>query len=380
MSGRSSLLKVIPVILIALTVIVLSGFGERRAQAGPDSQRATSTPTGTAQPVQLACPRPVQPGTANATAPATAAAPAEALALTEQNKVIVCRYYELLNQGNLNGLGEVVDANVVDRNPIIRQTADLDGFRQGLGVFRRGFPDLTFAVNDLIAEGDQVVSRVTIQGTHRGTFLGLAPTGRRITFQGIEIYHIANGKIVDVWHVEDLQKVTQLLTPPPTPCLPITATPSPTRTETPTKTTTPVPTATNAPSATAIPSATVVPPVVTPNPNPSFLGIRARTVDDKTIRIVEIFDGSPAVKADLHRGDDIIALDDQPLATFKTPADTSLAAAFFRTLDAKHPGDKIKLTVIRRDQQLEIEVTLGTLPPGFRVTPVAGIINGEIAL
>ncbi|MCC7449355.1 MAG: ester cyclase [Anaerolineae bacterium] len=361
MFGRSTVLKVSPVILIALTVIALSGFVDRRAQAEPDAQRAT--PAGTVQPVQLACPRPVNSDSTNATAPAT-----ETLTQTEQNKVILCRYYELLNQGDLNGLSEVVDANVVDRNPIIRQTADLEGFKQGLGVFRRGFPDLTFAVNDLIAEGDQVVSRVSIQGTNRGTFLGLAPTGRRITFQGIEIYRVANGKIVDVWHVEDLQRVKQLLTPPPTPCLPITATPSPTRTQTATKTTTPVPTA------------TVVPPIVTPNPNPSFLGIRARTVDDNTIRIVEIFDGSPAVKADLRRGDDIIALDGQPLSTYKMPADQTLAAAFFRVLDAKHPGDKIKLTVIRRGQQLEIEVTLGVLPPGFRVTPVAVIINGEITL
>jgi len=365
MFGRFMVLKVTPVILIALMVIALSGFVDRRAQAESAAQRAT--PTGTAQPVQLACPRPVNSGTTNATAPATEAA-SDTLSQTEQNKVILCRYYELLNQGDLNGLSEVVDANVVDRNPIIRQTADLEGFKQGLGVFRRGFPDLTFAVNDLIAEGDQVVSRVSIQGTNRGTFLGLAPTGRRITFQGIEIYRIANGKIVDVWHVEDLQRVTQLLTPPPTPCLPITATPSPTRTQTATKTTTPVPTA------------TVVPPIVTPNPNPSFLGIRARTVDDNTIRIVEIFDGSPAVKADLRRGDDIIALDGQPLSTYKTPADQSLAAAFFRVLDAKHPGDKIKLTVIRRGQQLEIEATLGVLPPGFKVNPVAVIINGEITL
>jgi predicted ester cyclase len=73
------------------------------------------------------------------------------------------------------------------------------------------FPDLHAGIDDLIAEDDQVVARLTFTGTHQGEFRGIAPTGRAITFSAIRIYRLADGKIVGSWAVQDaLGLISQL--------------------------------------------------------------------------------------------------------------------------------------------------------------------------
>lgn len=65
------------------------------------------------------------------------------------------------------------------------------------------FPDLRIDVDDLFAEGDRVVTRLTLRGTHQGPFRGIAPTGRRVRFTAIRIYRIADGAIVESWANQD---------------------------------------------------------------------------------------------------------------------------------------------------------------------------------
>jgi steroid delta-isomerase-like uncharacterized protein len=78
-------------------------------------------------------------------------------------------------------------------------------------MLRTSFPDLTITIEDLIAEGDKVVTRLTARGTHQGTFRGIAPTGRVVSWTGIRIFRIAEGKIVEHWaNWDDLSLLQQL--------------------------------------------------------------------------------------------------------------------------------------------------------------------------
>jgi hypothetical protein len=73
------------------------------------------------------------------------------------------------------------------------------------------FPDLHIDVEDMIAEGDKVVARVTASGTHQGEFMGIAPTGNRVEFSAIDIARIAEGKIVEHWSNSDQLGMMQQL-------------------------------------------------------------------------------------------------------------------------------------------------------------------------
>jgi predicted ester cyclase len=78
-------------------------------------------------------------------------------------------------------------------------------------TLRRGFPDLHVQVEDLIAEGDKVVSRNTVTGTHQGEYMGLQPTGKSVTYDEIFIFRLANGRITESWGVVDvLSQLRQL--------------------------------------------------------------------------------------------------------------------------------------------------------------------------
>jgi len=85
------------------------------------------------------------------------------------------------------------------------------GARQSIAAFRAAFPDVHFAVEDMLVAEDKVIVRWTCRGTHRGAFLGLPPTGKVVTFTGINIYRIANGQIVERWAEEDAISLYQQL-------------------------------------------------------------------------------------------------------------------------------------------------------------------------
>jgi len=73
------------------------------------------------------------------------------------------------------------------------------------------FPDLHIRLEDMVAETDRVVTRLTFTGTHRGSFRGIAPTGRRISFGAIRIYRLADGKVTETWAYQDSLGLVQQL-------------------------------------------------------------------------------------------------------------------------------------------------------------------------
>lgn len=79
-------------------------------------------------------------------------------------------------------------------------------------AFVEAFPDSHYSVEDLIAENDRVVLRVTTRGTHRKEFYGIAPTNRKVEFTGIVIYRIQDGKIVECWDEIDFARLCKQIT------------------------------------------------------------------------------------------------------------------------------------------------------------------------
>jgi steroid delta-isomerase-like uncharacterized protein len=129
-----------------------------------------------------------------------------------ENKTIYRRFYdELLNKGNLDIVDELVDPNVVTHSPMPGQQPGAEGLKQAMASFREAFPDLNAKAEDMIAEGDKVVGRFVVTGSHQGEFMGLAPSGKTFTYDEIGIVRIQNGKIVEHWSVADALALMQQL-------------------------------------------------------------------------------------------------------------------------------------------------------------------------
>ena len=109
---------------------------------------------------------------------------------------------ELWGQGKLEIADELYAPNYVDhvvRGPESGQVRGPEGIKQAVTLFRSAFPNLTYFVHEEIAEGDLVMTRFSARGTQRGPFLGVAPTGRVVTYTGMDLNRIAKGLIVESW-------------------------------------------------------------------------------------------------------------------------------------------------------------------------------------
>ena len=125
------------------------------------------------------------------------------------NKAIVKRFYhEVVNQGNLALAAELMDYDYIEHGN--QAASGLEGFKQFVANLAGAFPDLQITIEDLIAEGDKVVARVTVQATHLGTFMGyIPPSGVEVTFTGIDLFQIKDSKIVGRWNHRDLLGLMQ---------------------------------------------------------------------------------------------------------------------------------------------------------------------------
>jgi steroid delta-isomerase-like uncharacterized protein len=117
----------------------------------------------------------------------------------EVHKALVRRVYDAFHTGGVDLLDEVVAPDFCDRDPMPGQAPGLAGLKQAVGLFRAAFPDGEMVVDELVAEGNKVVARVTLRGTHHGNFFGVPPSGRPVHADGIEIFRIARGKVVEGW-------------------------------------------------------------------------------------------------------------------------------------------------------------------------------------
>ena len=123
----------------------------------------------------------------------------------EVNKAIFRRYIEeIANQGNLEVTDEIFDhyiAHQPDGSMLERAPEDVKRFQR---EWRSAFPDIRISIEDQIADGDKLVSRIMIRGTYQREFRGMAPTGRKIELQGVTIFRFSpEGKVVETWDYYD---------------------------------------------------------------------------------------------------------------------------------------------------------------------------------
>ncbi len=121
----------------------------------------------------------------------------------EDNKNLIRRYREIHNKGNLAELDKIVAKDIVSHNVLPGLPPGPEGAKAAHQVFLASFPDLQGTTEDLIAEGDKVMERYTVRGTHKGPFMGAPATGKKFAVETIAIFRIANGKIVEQWGMND---------------------------------------------------------------------------------------------------------------------------------------------------------------------------------
>ncbi len=108
-------------------------------------------------------------------------------------------------------IDEVAEPEVLIRTPLPLDATGAQALKQVWAMLLRAFPDLHVKVEDLIAEGDKIVSRNTVTGTQRGEYMGLPPTGKSVTYNEIFIFRFVNGRIAETWGVVDvLSQMRQL--------------------------------------------------------------------------------------------------------------------------------------------------------------------------
>ncbi len=128
--------------------------------------------------------------------------------MSEENKAVVRKYYELLDGGDMDGMMEIFSDGVVYRFTGMGalDKKGLEGLIQGFGA---AFPDMQHTIDTEVAEGDMVATSLTFRGTHKGELMGIPPSGKQVDVRGINVHRIAGGKIVDAETVVDMMALMQ---------------------------------------------------------------------------------------------------------------------------------------------------------------------------
>jgi steroid delta-isomerase-like uncharacterized protein len=118
----------------------------------------------------------------------------------ERNKEVVRQFVEeVQNDKNWDTFDELHDPDFVNLSAPPGVPSDLAGGRMFLGAFLGAFPDSHFAIEDMVAEGDRVVTKKTFTGTQTGEFMGIPPTGRPVELTYVDILRVRDGKICEHW-------------------------------------------------------------------------------------------------------------------------------------------------------------------------------------
>jgi steroid delta-isomerase-like uncharacterized protein len=124
----------------------------------------------------------------------------------ERNKRVARRFFEeVFNGGRLDVMDEIASPLLVARGALPPDVGDhgAEPYKQTVAMFRTAFPDVHHDIHHMVAEDDLVAVHVTMTGTHRGEFLGIAPTGRRIVYPGMDLMRFVDGRLAEHWTATD---------------------------------------------------------------------------------------------------------------------------------------------------------------------------------
>jgi steroid delta-isomerase-like uncharacterized protein len=128
------------------------------------------------------------------------------------NRAVVQRFLEeVINQGRLEQANEIVAEDFVELDPLPGQRQGREGLKDVIGMLRTAFPDMNWVVEEMIAEGEKVVTRFTWTGTQQGTFMGIPATGRSVVVKGVVIDRIVGGMMTDSRILMDTMGMMQQL-------------------------------------------------------------------------------------------------------------------------------------------------------------------------
>jgi steroid delta-isomerase-like uncharacterized protein len=130
----------------------------------------------------------------------------------ENNKALARRFFEEVNAGNLDALDDLFSEDFIEHEELPGlPTKGPEAPKAAISMFRAAFPDLHMAPVDVLADGDKIVVRGTISGTHQGEFMGIPPTNKSFEAQFIDIIEIHDGKATEHWGVTDQAAMMQQL-------------------------------------------------------------------------------------------------------------------------------------------------------------------------
>ena len=128
------------------------------------------------------------------------------------NRAVIQRFLEeVINEGRLEQADEIVAEDFVELDPLPGQRQGREGLKEVIGMLRAAFPDMHWVVEEMIAEGEKVVTRFTWTGTQQGTFMGIPATGRSVVVKGVVIDRIVGSMMTDSRILMDTMGLMQQL-------------------------------------------------------------------------------------------------------------------------------------------------------------------------
>jgi predicted ester cyclase len=131
--------------------------------------------------------------------------------IAEDLKALARRAYAIMGGGDLDELDELMVPGFIDHDPEPDQAPGAEGVKAAFRRMRSAFPDLKLTPEAIYTDGDTVIARVRVTGTHNGEYFGILPTGKRIDVAVIDITRIEGGRAVERWGVVDGFKLMQQL-------------------------------------------------------------------------------------------------------------------------------------------------------------------------
>lgn len=136
----------------------------------------------------------------------------EARGTNMDNATTMRSAYERISAGDISGFADLVADDFVEHDEIPGLPPTKDGVVQYFGLLLSAFPDMQMEVEDLMIDGDKAVARVNVTATHGGEFMGIPPTGIRVSMQLIDIMRFdGDGRVRDHWGVADMLSLMQQL-------------------------------------------------------------------------------------------------------------------------------------------------------------------------
>ena len=124
--------------------------------------------------------------------------------MSAENEAVVRRAFDEIAQGNLDVADEIIAPEYVRHDLAGGPDAHgPDGVKRLIAGLRTAFPDIKTTIEDIFADGEKVVVRFSVRGTHSGPFMGIAPTGREAIWCGVNIYRVSGGRIRETWQLAD---------------------------------------------------------------------------------------------------------------------------------------------------------------------------------